>query len=531
DSVMRIVADYYDRHGSANEQMRAHYLLGCTYRDLKDVPMELQCFQDATEKADTTQKDCDLYTLYAIYGQMADLYHKQYLLHEELNALEMCEKVAELDHDTISAIHAYELRMRAYILLNETDSVLSISQTSRKRYIEQGEREYAARAIAAAKSCLIDQRRFSEAKEYIDIYEQESGEYISLEKHTTQATLHLYDKGLYYLHENKIDSAQLCFRQLGTEKENEGAYKGLLLVYQQLHQPDSMAKYAILYTQASESGYINKNSQTVEQMTAMYDYNRHKEVAMKNLMEAKSAKEVAFWLALVVAVLWFLAIFVGVIINNRNKEKEREFLLLFKRLSDTKAMVEELEAEKAELEATKTLSSEQAEKLVALQSELQAYKEETRQLVEKVHRTKAPEKPVDFDSWLEEFRRNRTIEELRSFVRTPKPGERLSPELMIKLHRLFNAECPRFARILSSAVYDLNDLEKRVIMLNICDFSTSDIANILGKTPQQISNTHNRIKNKLFPSLTSTHQLKRYLLTMLGDSFSPPPTPPEGESR
>lgn len=31
DSVMLQVADYYDLHGTANEQMRAHYLLGCTY--------------------------------------------------------------------------------------------------------------------------------------------------------------------------------------------------------------------------------------------------------------------------------------------------------------------------------------------------------------------------------------------------------------------------------------------------------------------------------------------------------------------
>lgn len=54
DSVMLQVADYYDQHGTANEQMRAHYLLGCTYRDLKDVPMEQQCFLEATEKADTT---------------------------------------------------------------------------------------------------------------------------------------------------------------------------------------------------------------------------------------------------------------------------------------------------------------------------------------------------------------------------------------------------------------------------------------------------------------------------------------------
>ena len=94
DSVMKIVADYYDRHGSANEQMRAHYLLGCTYRDLKDVPMELQCFQDAVEKVENTKENCDLHTLYIVYGQLAEIYHNQFLPDEELKALEKCAKVA-----------------------------------------------------------------------------------------------------------------------------------------------------------------------------------------------------------------------------------------------------------------------------------------------------------------------------------------------------------------------------------------------------------------------------------------------------
>ena len=38
DSVMKEVAHYYDRHGSANERMRAHYLLGCSYRDMGEAP-------------------------------------------------------------------------------------------------------------------------------------------------------------------------------------------------------------------------------------------------------------------------------------------------------------------------------------------------------------------------------------------------------------------------------------------------------------------------------------------------------------
>ena len=42
DSVGKILVEYYDHYGNANEQMLAHYLLGCMYRDLGEAPRALQ---------------------------------------------------------------------------------------------------------------------------------------------------------------------------------------------------------------------------------------------------------------------------------------------------------------------------------------------------------------------------------------------------------------------------------------------------------------------------------------------------------
>ncbi len=66
DSTMLRVVDYYDAHGTANEQMLAHYLLGCVYRDLGDAPRALECYYDAVSKADTTSADCDWSSPYKI---------------------------------------------------------------------------------------------------------------------------------------------------------------------------------------------------------------------------------------------------------------------------------------------------------------------------------------------------------------------------------------------------------------------------------------------------------------------------------
>ena len=86
DSVMKEVADWYDRHGTPNERMEAHYLLGCTYRDMGEAPRAVDCYLDAAACADTTATDCDFYTLASIYAQMATLYHQQLLLSNEIEA-------------------------------------------------------------------------------------------------------------------------------------------------------------------------------------------------------------------------------------------------------------------------------------------------------------------------------------------------------------------------------------------------------------------------------------------------------------
>ena len=83
DSVMLEVVDWYERHGNANEQMMAYYLLGCTYRDLGSAPKALESYRNAVEKADTTDAECDLRQLMLIHSQMANVYGTMYAAQSE----------------------------------------------------------------------------------------------------------------------------------------------------------------------------------------------------------------------------------------------------------------------------------------------------------------------------------------------------------------------------------------------------------------------------------------------------------------
>ena len=87
DSLARDLADWFDRHGTPNEQMRAHYILGRTYADRGESPAALDAYNDAADRADTTAQDCDYHTLCRVYAQKAELFRHQNLFENNLQNL------------------------------------------------------------------------------------------------------------------------------------------------------------------------------------------------------------------------------------------------------------------------------------------------------------------------------------------------------------------------------------------------------------------------------------------------------------
>ena len=77
---------FFDDHGTPNDRLLAHYLLGRAYYEAGEAPMALECYQKALDCADTTAKGFDFCTLSSAYSQMATLYHSQLLLINEIEA-------------------------------------------------------------------------------------------------------------------------------------------------------------------------------------------------------------------------------------------------------------------------------------------------------------------------------------------------------------------------------------------------------------------------------------------------------------
>lgn len=510
DSIMLEVADYFDKHGTSNEQMRVHYLLGCTYRDLKDVPMELQCFLDATEKADTTKVDCDLYTLCAIYGQMANIYHSQYLPLEELKALDMCKIVAMQDKDTLSAIKAYELRVRPFYLLDNKDSVLFIAKKAYDHYIMLGKCEKASRLLPTVIDILMKDKKYDKAKYYLNVFEEyvcHHADSLTLNK----TTIINYDKGLLFLIENKNDSALSCFNKLLMVGEKEAAYHGLLSLYEKIHQPDSIAKYAKLFAEANDSSYVGKNSEVIAQMTAMYNYGRQEKIAKEKTIESTKAKNMICTISVIAFLVLVSLLATIAILKYRSEEKERihkeQENLLLKRYNETKETISKLEKEKENL-LTDNANIDQLLQIIS------QFEEEKQELETKLREFNQITDDVDFKAWYENFINCNAANKLHAkTIVSVNSTVKVEDELWEELRRHIKMMCPGFLNILDA--YSLNPTYQKIVLLNTFDFTNSEISILFDKTSQQISNIHNRISKKMFPSSKDTRKLKQNIQAVL----------------
>ena len=327
------LVSYFDRHGNANERMMAHYLQGRVYHDIGEAPQALECYQTATEQADTTREDCDLYTLYAVYGQMAKLYHSQYLPDDEMKAIKTAERIAWKDKDTLSALIAFGLRARPYSLRNDTDSILFSERKTFELLRNYGCKDLASQFLLGTFDILLCKNRIDEIRVLMNIYEKESGMFDHNDTITQGLEVYYYEKGRYLLAVGKRDSALLYFHK-ALEGQTEAAYKGILSVYKEKGISDSIAKYAELFAAANDSSFLHVNQERIRQISAMYDYNRHRRIAQENAAKAKKARRERSAILMIA----FILLVVGLVFIRRLRHKaKRQYIALSKEYEDTKS--------------------------------------------------------------------------------------------------------------------------------------------------------------------------------------------------
>ena len=507
DSLLLEATRFYDRHGDANQQLRAHYLLGCAYRDMGEAPAALQSYQDAIDRADTLSSDCDYRRLMSVYGQMAELFHAQNLPHDELAQMEMYGYYALLIGDTLSYIRNLELYVKPYFLMGDTAAMLSSLQQAQHLYSLYGYHHEAAAIYAPIIAIYIGQDSIERAKELMDIFESRSGLFDS-EGNINHGREGYYEqKGLYYLKTHQLDSAEVCFHRLlrvNDISKNAEAYKGLLALYKKKNNLDSVKKYVQLFEDALYKERADLRTHTVHQISSLYNYHRHLEKANAESRRTARIKSYLILSAFLIAVVILVAIIVFLHLAHKKKLKEKEAEAMRR---DYANAIEKKEQIVKELELLKSNHNQLLKSEEAAKSALATVKAQNDQLI-----TDKEKEIAELSNQIQELAR-------RVLPANKLVGDDLQLTLLIddfhrKASRKKNTAMPSrsewgrlvhlFAQSQSAAYASigrenvLSTQELRACILLLLDFTNSEVISLLDISDQRMTNIRASINYKLF---------------------------------
>lgn len=481
DSVLKEATEWFDSYGSANERMRAHYLLGCAYRDMGEAPAALQCYHDAINCADTTATDCDYRLLCRVYSQIAYVFHEQYMPNSELRMLDNAIKYAYLSGDTLLALNCQENKIGSYYQLNNNDSVIAISWEMNRKYKEAGNIKRSSLCLGTALFLVLRQGHYEDTKKVLTEYTRHSDIFRQNGEVLPGYELLYYVKGMYFLGTNQLDSSKYYLNKMFKNKldinSTKAAYEGLYKYYAHIHQYDSAAKYSELYTALNDSSYMRMTTNQLAHLQCMYDYTRHQQLALEKSEEVSKFKSILFVVIFCVICVLYCTISIIRKYNRERREMEKQH----------KSDVQELLLLKNEIEKLSTANlpliiEEKTKRIHELQSKIDEYQ------------TKNYKKLNDVNLRLT---KSEIYKHFRDYCLAPHKSE-ITVEDWDTLVGLLNNEVPTFFQLLTVNTQSLRKLDIYLCILVRLRFQPKDISIILDISQSEVSVLRRRLLKKIF---------------------------------
>ena len=484
DSLMKEIVDYYDNHGTCQQQMLAHYLLGCVYRDLGDSPASLSCYNDAVEKVDTTSSDCDYKLLTRVYEQQGALFLSQSMPQNALSAYQKAEKYAWIAKDTLSAVLSYEHLGNIYEYMDNMNKVIEVYENASRRYRQYGYPVQAARALGGAIQALILTKQYAKAKKYMDVFEAESGYFQKDSCYSYINYSHYYYlKGLYCL-ESHSDSAKYWFTkcQEFAKTNNNKSFSAYAwyLYYIKHQQMDSVAKYSEQAFAYNDSANLDMERDLMQKMQAIYDYDRWKNVAHNEEIKATRAN-----LTLLVSILVSVSVIIIGILTFLVYRKKRKLELQEKEEQEN-LIRQQIYYTKQELELLRTVNDRIiADVIKEKEQTINKLKGDLKDIRDKYSNSSLSE----VDILLKESSIYKRIKYLELH-----PKEIMRENDWIELEETIEQLIPSFIPLLKNR---LNVIAYRICLLVKLEISTSSIAILLGLSSSAISKYRKVMLEKL----------------------------------
>ena len=484
DSLAEALVAYFDCHGNANERMRAKYILGRTYYCLGELPRALETYFEAADCADTTASDCDFAKLSRIHAQSADIFHKQIQPRSELKELRVAEYYAKKGNDTLMAIECFAQQADAFLFLHENDSGILTKELASKAFLSMGKVDRAALTLGSIILLMIEKDEIEKAKEYLSLYESESGCFdddLNIEK---GREIYYYVKGKYYLAMDRLDSAEYYFRKElreGFDLNNQIAgNRGLLKLYEKKEILDSIAKYANLGYILNDSAYSLSEMQNIQKLQASYNYEHAKLLAEQKSHESERAYLI---IAIIVSLVMVAIVVVFYAFSNYRRKKEEELKQYRQNLYNLeKAQTELQELMAIETQNAASLIEKKNREILNLQENIEKY-----QKLNEKHVATLESRLDDAD----------IVKHLHGLV-VKNPPQIATQEDFRQLKMLVNEEIPTFYSSLNTPECTLRTIEYEVCLLIRCHFLPSEICKLTGRNESYISNLRKTILLKLY---------------------------------
>lgn len=507
DSIIKEVVEYFKENGTPNEKMLAYYLLGRTYFDMEEAPEALQAYYDAISSADTTSTSCDYSTLTVVYGQMSRIFHQQNLPHDEIWALKHYIEYIRRYESKKDYLIAKEQLIRPLYLLNEKDSVLQIINDTYSALKQMGEHQEAADAIAVSTYIYLERGELDEAKHAMDIFEKESGLFDKYGNITEGREHYYYTKGFYELAVNRLDYAEYYFRKAIKYGYLSDGYKGLLSIYREKQNIDSVNYFSRQYEAAQDSLHNKMQTNAIHQMSALYNYSRSQKEAEQEKEKAQDRLYLLSIISFATIILLMAVIVVAWLYRKNQKEKKARIAELEETLNSARLQRNTI------LEELRILKEKDYESIIAIKEKQEQELTKRIEILEaentKNKNTDAINRIDHLDNFLDSAIAQQFVKKATDKSERIKPTE---SEWNL-LTSQFSKDIPVTYKSFGQGK-PLSQLEQRICILLILDIPEKVISLMTDSYASTISNAKARANEKLYGK-KDAHSLRNNLINGL----------------
>ena len=526
DSLGLLLTRHFDRKGTPNQRMLAHYVLGCAYRDMGDSPSALRCFNEAVAAADTSDANCDIHQLYLTHCQIAQIFMNRCLADEALQAFGQAMHCAKSLTDSAAIYTVSCLESDAFIIKGDIGKAISRKEYSAEGFQKLGRHQLAAQTKGTCVEWLARRGEYSKAKSYMDEYVRYSGYFD--EKGNAYPSCEICNtvRTIYYTESGHLDSAFYYLHQTAkAPMDADTHYLYSILArdyYLQLGDIDSIAKYSLSCNHWSDSLRRLQDVENLQLLHAQFNYSRYIQKTMQHQMENLQLRN-SLLQTVVLSVLFILVVLLSSYLYVRFIKKEVRGLLhkyhasmnekqqiLLSSMHENDKLLQQIEESDQTIHTLKSAISQKAQMIASLYEqlalssiqedstiELQKRIRQLQQAIEELNERCETYKQ-DLDHMLSVKKRSDLLREpsVRPFVEQEQSGARKPSEEQWAAAILTVEEYyPRMKDL--RLQYNLSTMDYRISILLKLGVSLYHIMQLTGKSNAYLSTSRSRLYTRI----------------------------------